>query len=176
MQLTVDGVSQTQPLTIVKHPLRDTSDAAMQEQFDLSVQIRDKVSEANQAVIEIRRIKDAVADRLKKSDKRELKLVGDRLVAALSAVEGDIYQVKNQSGQDPLNFPIRINNRLASLYGVVARGDGKPIDSARPIFEDLKKELEVEMKRLESVLASDLPAFNVQLQRVQLPPVGEPIA
>jgi photosystem II stability/assembly factor-like uncharacterized protein len=171
VKLTVDGVSQTQPLTIVKHPLRDTSDAAMQEQFDLSMQIRDKVSEANQAVIEIRRIKDAVADRLKKSDKRELKLVGDRLVAALSAVEGDIYQVKNQSGQDPLNFPIKTNNRLASLLGMTQRGEGPPTKNIYPIFEDLKKELKSETDRLNAVYGNELKAFNIEVTNAGLEPV-----
>ncbi|HTL45944.1 MAG TPA: hypothetical protein VL262_16520 [Vicinamibacterales bacterium] len=171
VKLTVDGVSQTQPITIVKHPLRDTSDAALQEQFDLAMQIRDKVSEANQAVIEIRRIKDAVADRLKKSDKRELKLVGDRLVAALSAVEQDVYQVKNQSGQDPLNFPIKTNNRLASLLGMTERGEGPPTKNIYPIFEDLKKELKGETDRLNAVYGNELKAFNIEVTNAGLEPV-----
>jgi photosystem II stability/assembly factor-like uncharacterized protein len=171
VKLTVDGVSQTQPITIVKHPLRDTSDAALQEQFNLAMQIRDKVSEANQAVVEIRRIKDAVADRLKKSNKRELKLVGDRLVTALSAVEQDIYQVKNQSGQDPLNFPIKTNNRLASLLGMTERGEGPPTKNIYPIFEDLKKELQGETDRLNAVYGNELKAFNIEVTNAGLQPV-----
>jgi photosystem II stability/assembly factor-like uncharacterized protein len=171
VKLTVDGVSLTQPLTIVKHPLRDTSDAALQEQFNLAMQIRDKVSEANQAVIDIRRIKDAVADRLKKSNKRELKLTGDRLVTALSAVEQDIYQVKNQSGQDPLNFPIKTNNRLAALLGMTERGEGPPTKNIYPIFEDLKKELKAETDRLNTVYANELKAFNIEVTNSGLEPV-----
>jgi hypothetical protein len=174
VKLTVDGVSETQPLTIVKHPLRDTSDADLQEQFNLATQIRDKVSEANQAVIDIRRIKDAVADRLKKSDKRELKLVGDRLVTALSAVEQDIYQVKNQSGQDPLNFPIKTNNRLASLLGMTTRGEGPPTKNIYPIFEDLKKELKGETDRLNAVYGNELKAFNIEVTNAGLEPVQAP--
>ena len=58
---------------------------------------------------------------------RGLKSAGERLTDNLSAVEEEIYQVRNQSGQDPLNFPIKINNRIASLLQVVNRGDGKPI-------------------------------------------------
>ena len=57
-------------------------------------------------------------------------------------VEADLYQVKNQSGQDPLNFPIKTNNRLASLLGMTLRGEGKPTANIYPIFEDLKKELQ----------------------------------
>ena len=74
--------------------------------------------------------------------------------------------MKNQSGQDPLNFPIKINNRLASLLRVVNTGDGKPIANAEPIFKDLSAELKVQTDRLAKVLAADLPAFNTESQRV----------
>ncbi len=102
------------------HPLyTDVTDADLQAQFDLAIRIRDKVSEANQAVIDIRRIKDDVAERLGRSADARLTTAGTTLSTSVSAVEEAIYQVRNQSGQDPLNFPIKINNRLASLLRVV---------------------------------------------------------
>lgn len=171
VRLTVDGKSQTQPLVIRKHPIRNTSDAEMTEQFNLALQIRDRISEANNAVIRIRKIKDDVKDRLAKSQDPQLKAAGDRLTANLSAVEQDIYQVKNQSGQDPLNFPIKTNNRLASLLGMTLRGEGKPTANIYPIFEDLKKELKTETDRLEEVLGADLAAFNSAAQKAGVPPI-----
>jgi hypothetical protein len=171
VRLTVDGQSQTQPLVVRKHPLRNTPDADLAEQFNLALQIRDKISEANNAVIQIRRIKDAVNDRLKKSQDPQLKTAGDELMAGLSAVEQDIYQVKNQSGQDPLNFPIKTNNRLASLLGMTLRGEGKPTANIYPIFEDLKKELKAETDRLQRLLTKDLSAFNTEAKRAGVEPI-----
>jgi len=171
VRLTVDGKSQTQPLVIRKHPLRNTPDADMQEQFTRALQIREKVSEANNAVIRIRKIKDDVKDRLTKSQDAQLKTVGERLTASLGAVEQDIYQVKNQSGQDPLNFPIKTNNRLASLLGMTLRGEGKPTANIYPIFDDLKKELKAELDRLEEVLGSDMAAFNNEAKRAGVDPI-----
>jgi len=135
------------------------------------------VSEANNAVIQIRGLKQQVADRLGKSQDPALKASGDKLTADLAAVEEEIYQVRNQSGQDPLNFPIKVNNRLASLLGVVANNDGKPIASAVPIFTDLKGELKVQTDRLLKTLSTDLPAFNVEAKRLGLDPVtaGKPV-
>ena len=49
--------SQTQPLVVKRHPLRAATDADLQEQFDLAIRIRDKVTEANNAVIQIRNLK-----------------------------------------------------------------------------------------------------------------------
>ena len=172
VRLTVDGTSQTQPLVVRKHPLRNTSDADLTEQFSLAIQIRDKISEANNAVIQIRRIKDAVTERLKKSDDAQVKSAAAKLVTGLSAVEQDIYQVKNQSGQDPLNFPIKTNNRLASLLGMTLRGEGKPTANIYPIFEDLKKELKAETDRLQRVLATELAAFNTEAKRAGLEPIA----
>ena len=171
VRLTVDGVSQTQPLVIRKDALRNTSDADMTQQFNLALQIRDKVSEANNAVIQIRRIKDDVKDRLSKSQDPQLKSAGDRLTESLSAVEQDLYQVKNQSGQDPLNFPIKTNNRLASLLGMTLRGEGKPTANIAPIFEDLKKELKAETDKLDEVLSADLASFNAAAQKAGVSPV-----
>jgi hypothetical protein len=171
VKLTVDGKSQTQPLIVRKHPVRNTPDADLQQQFTLALQIRDKASEANNAVIRIRQIKEAVKDRLTKSQDAQLKAAGDRLTKNLSAVEEDIYQVKNQSGQDPLNFPIKTNNRLASLLGMTLRGEGRPTANIPSIFEDLKKELKSEIDRLEEVLGADLAAFNTQAGRAGVEPI-----
>jgi hypothetical protein len=173
VRMTADGVTQTKPLVIMRNPLfTDVSEADLQEQFALSMEIRDKVSEANNAVIQIRAIKRDVADRLTKSPDARLKETGDRLTRNLGAIEEEIYQVRNQSGQDPLNFPIKINNRLASLLGIVSAGDGKPIANAVPIFNDLKAELKVQTDRLQRAIATDLAAFNTEARRLGLEPVS----
>src|SRR6185437_9271563 len=149
-----------------RNPLHDATDADLQAQFALAIQLRDKVSEANAAVIQARGITHEVTDRLAKSSDAQLKSTGDKLASDLSAVEEAIYQVRNQSGQDPLNFPIKINNRLASLLGVVSRADAKPIASATPIFNDLKGELKVQTDRLQEILTKQLPVFNAQARRL----------
>jgi photosystem II stability/assembly factor-like uncharacterized protein len=171
VRLIADGKTLTQPLVVKRNPWHEATDADLQAQFALAIQLRDKVSEANKAVVQIRDIKTQVTDRLTKSPDAQLKTSGDKLAADLSAVEEAIYQVRNQSGQDPLNFPIKINNRLAALLGVVSRGDGKPIGSAYPIFDDLSGELKVQTDRLLKALSTDLPAFNVEAKRLGLPPI-----
>jgi hypothetical protein len=176
VRLTVDGKALTQPIVVKRHPLRAATDAELREQFDLAIQIRDKVSEANNAVIQIRSIKDQVKERSSKATDAQLKTAADRLTTNLSAVEEQIYQVRNQSSQDPLNFPIKLNNRLASLLSVVGAGDGKPIGNAAPIFKDLSAELKVQTDKLQQVLASDLPAFNTEAKRAGVAPVAAVVA
>src|SRR5262249_9880826 len=134
VRLTVDGRTATQPLVIKKHPLRNVGNDALAAQFRLASEVRDAVNDANNAVIRIRRIKQAVSDRVAKSKDPEVKEAADRLTRSLSAVEEEIYQVRNQSNQDPLNFPLKTNNRLASLLRVVETGDGMPTSNVAGIF------------------------------------------
>jgi photosystem II stability/assembly factor-like uncharacterized protein len=171
VRLIADGKTTTQPLVVKRNPTHEATDADLQAQFALAIQLRDKVSEANVSVIQSRDIKTQVDDRLKKSQDDKLKAAGDKLSKDLNGVEEEIYQVRNQSGQDPLNFPIKVNNRLAALLGVVSRGDAKPIASAYPIFGDLKGELKTQTDRLQIILKTDLPAFNAEAKRLGLEPI-----
>ncbi|HEX9565701.1 MAG TPA: glycosyl hydrolase, partial [Gemmatimonadaceae bacterium] len=169
VRMTVDGRTLTQPLTVIKHPLyTDVTQADLEAQFALAIRIRDKLTEANQAVIRIRDIKGQVGDRMSKSADARLKAAGEGLTTQISAVEEEIYQVRNQSGQDPLNFPIKINNRIATLNRSVNAGDGAPIANAEPIFNDLVGELKVQTDRLEQIINTELPKLNAELRRLGL--------
>ena len=172
-RLTVDGQAFTQPITVKKHPLYTITDADMNAQFDLASRIRDKVNEANTAIIQIRRIKKDLKDRTDKNDSADAKAIAEQFARELTAVEEDVYQVRNQSNQDPLNFPIKTNNRLASLLRVVGTGEGHPIGNAEPIFEDLQKELKAETDRLRKTLDTYLPRFNDLAKRIGMEPIPE---
>ena len=170
VRLNVDGTTLRQSFSVLKHPLASVSDADLQFQWDLASRIRDKVNEANRAVIRIRRIKTDIADRIKDAP-AEVRSAGEQLAKALSVVEEDLYQVRNQSGQDPLNFPIKTNNRLASLLRVAVSGEGRPTGNVEPIFDELVAELRAETERLDKVIADQLTSFNSMLQRIKRTPI-----
>jgi hypothetical protein len=166
VKLVADATTVTQPLVITKHPLRAIPDADLAAQWDIASRIRDKVNEANQAVIRIRRMKTDIAERIKDAPP-EVRTAGEELTTALALVEEDIYQVRNQSGQDPLNFPIKTNNRLASLLRVAMAGEGRPTGNVEPIFNDLVAELKAETDRLAKITSDQLASFNRMLQRIK---------
>ena len=116
-------------------------------------------------------MKTQLADRYKKSDDAALKTTGETLKTNVSAVEENIYQVRNQSGQDPLNFPIKVNNRLANLLSMSERGDGPPTNNMPEIFSILVTELKVYTDKLAQVYAKDLVAVNKELARLKLAPL-----
>jgi photosystem II stability/assembly factor-like uncharacterized protein len=164
VRLTAGDYSKTYPFTIKIDPnLKGITEADLQEQFDLAIQIRDKESAANEAVIRIRDIRKQVNERLKKTSDESVHGLAKDMLEKLAAIEEDLYQVRNQSNQDPLNFPIKLNNRLSSLRRSVETGDARPTDGAYKVFKELSAELEGHLQKLNSTIKSDLPKLNQML-------------
>ena len=173
VRLTVNGQSQTQPLTVLKDPRVTATQADLQEQFNFLIKIRDRTSDANNAVRTIRNVKAQLAERERAmpADRRTaFKTQSDALAARLSAIEAEIYQVKNQSGQDPLNYPIRLNNKIAALSGVVASGDFKPTAQSYAVFNSLSAQLDAQLTAMKAALKG-LDAVNATLTAAGLKPI-----
>jgi hypothetical protein len=174
VRLNVGGQRYTQPLVVVKDPRSPSTDTDLRAQFDFLMRIRDKTSQANDAVRTIRNIKAQLADREKRmpADKRTaFSNLVNSLVTKLSAVEGEIYQVRNQSGQDPLNYPIKLNNKIAALSGVVGGTDARPTSQSYTVFNDLSSQLDRQLQAMRGPLLVLLPPINAQLKAAGLPPI-----
>jgi photosystem II stability/assembly factor-like uncharacterized protein len=168
VRLTADGQVAETTVEVRPHPWIDVAQDDLVAQFEFGKQIRAKVNEANEAVIAVRRMKVQVEERLASSDDAALRAAADRLVDAASAVEADIYQVRNRSNQDPLNFPIKVNNRLANLLSMVEAGDGRPVNGMYDVFDIMVEELQRHTDRLQQVWDSELAAANRELSRLGL--------
>jgi hypothetical protein len=163
IRMTVDGEVQTKAFELRTDPRFDVPESDIQEQFKFAMQIRDAIDAANKGVIRIRELKSQLDEQLADASK-PIKAV-DSFTGKISAVEEELYQVKNQSGQDPLNFPIRLNNRLAYLVKSVESGDGLPTKGSREVFTLLKGELDQHLSQLNSIIESDLSKVNSALEK-----------
>ncbi len=174
VRLKVADFTQHHPFKVEMNPnLKGISKADLQEQFDFAVKIRNKTTAANEAVINIREMKGQINTQLEKTEDKALHNLSESILDQLSAIEEDLYQVRNQSNQDPLNFPIKLNNRLASLRRSVENGDAKPTDGAYKVFGELSKKLEGHLQKLENIVNDDLVKLNQELNTKQLDPIGE---
>ncbi len=145
-------------------PRSGSTDADLRAQFDLAMRISERTNNANDAVFMIRDIKTKVDAAIEASGNNQVLVrAGEALKEKLSGPEGEIYQVLNQSGQDPLNFPIKLNNKIAALLGVVMSGDYRPTDQSYEVFAILSAELQVQLDILKGTIDTDLAAFNRQL-------------
>ena len=177
VRLTVDDWSQTREFTVRPDPRVKTTPEEYQRQFDLLLRISGRVSAANDAVRRIREVReqlDGAATRargLPGDAGRRIAQQADSIKGRLAAVEEQIYQVKNRSSQDPLNYPIRLNNKIASLAGVVGGAEAAPTAQSVQVFDDLSAALQVQLDRLKAVLDADIPAFNRLVKESDVPAI-----
>jgi len=169
VRVTAEKYTSTKRFKIKINPnLKNITAEDLKKQFELASQIRDKTSEANEAVIDIRSTRKQLLNRVTLTNDKELKADLNALNQKITPIEEALYQVKNRSGQDPLNFPIKLNNRLASLRRSVENGDARPTDAAYKVFAELSNELETQLTSLQMLLDSELPKINSQLKNHQL--------
>jgi hypothetical protein len=175
VRLTVGDWSDMRAFSLLPDPRVEVSQADLEEQFDFLIRIRDRVSEANRAVERIRDIKkqlEGVAERAEgHSDADTISAVSKELRERLSGIEAEIYQVKNRSNQDPLNYPIRLNNKIAALTGVVSSADAKPTAQSYAVYEELSAQLQVQLDQLETIVEDEIPAFNDFVRERDIPAV-----
>ena len=156
IKMIAGDYSKEYPITIHIDPnLKGVTVADLQEQFDLAIKIRDKTTLANNAVIKIREVRPTLEEELK-GENVPNKSNLENLISEMTQVEQALYQTQNQSGQDPLNFPIRLNNRLASLRRSMENGDAKPTAGAYQVFEELSNELTGHLGKLDQLMSSPL--------------------
>ena len=161
VRVTAAGQTQTQPLTVRMDPrLKGVTIADLREQFALATRLRDRLSAANDAVLKIRRLKSAIAQRIAHAEAPEVVSSATDVTHKLSAVEESLYQVRNRSGQDPLNFPIKLNNRIGALGRSVMTGDARPTAASYTVYRELSAELDAQLKQLEHVIGTDVEALN----------------
>ncbi|HWO88503.1 MAG TPA: glycosyl hydrolase [Gemmatimonadales bacterium] len=173
VRLSIGPWSSTREFRLLADPRVNATPEDYARQFELLIRIRDRLSDANDAVIAIRELKtglDQTVERARGHARAAaIRARADSLRMALSAVEEEIYQVRNRSGQDPLNYPIRLNNRIAALGSVVASADARPTDQSYQAFEYLSGQLQVQLDRLRAIMERDVPAFNTLVREADLP-------
>ncbi|HEX7240456.1 MAG TPA: hypothetical protein VF263_09335 [Longimicrobiaceae bacterium] len=172
VRLTADGVTQTQDFNVRMHPrLTGVTEADLRAQHELALRVRDRTSEANNVVLRVRDLRAQIDDRVKRASDPGIAAAADSLKARLATVEEAVYQVRLQSNQDPLNYPIRLNNKLAALLGVIESAEARPTEQTVTVFNEVSGRLDVELGRLRQVISTDVAAFNARLRARRLPPV-----
>jgi hypothetical protein len=175
-RLTVGGKPYTAPIELKPDPRLKVTAADYAKQFELASNIARRVDEANRAVNQMRdllqQLKD-VHDRYQDNQQaKEVLAAADALDKKVTSVEEEIVQTKSKASEDPLNFPIRVNNKLLLLSGTVDSADGAPTQQSVAVFDLLSKQLDASLAKWKQIEAADVAAFNAAVQKANLPAVS----
>ena len=158
---------------------RFTTPEQYSAQLELALQIRDKLTQTNEAVIEIRDVRkqvDELTTRLKSSpDSAKAKTViesAKSLSDDLSTIEQALYQTKSKASEDPLNYPVRLNNKLAALLASIQEADAQPTASEQQVYEQLATSINAEINKLKKVIDTRIPALNKMVRDQDIPAIA----
>ncbi len=166
--MKVDGVEQSAAFNILKDPRSASGADDFKAQFDFVNAVVEKVSEAHDAIIDIRDVRKQLKhyqSRLKdKETYKDILELAEQIDSSMTVVEEALYQTKNRSSQDPLNFPIRLTNKLAHLNSLTSSGNFKPTVQATEVKDELTKMIDSQLDILKTILERDVPLFNERMR------------
>ncbi|WP_412069312.1 glycosyl hydrolase [Rubrivirga sp. IMCC43871] len=173
-RLVVDGDSLQVPFEIRLDPRSSATPEDLQAQFEFLREVRDKVTEVNESVEQVRDLRAQIRAFLARlpddaAGVDTVKTAGEALIERMTTVEEVLYETRSESRQDPLNYGINLGNELSALGGTVASGDFRPTDQAYAYRDEVMAEIEAELTTLRAILDTDVAAFNRLVREQELP-------
>ncbi|MGY6558426.1 MAG: WD40/YVTN/BNR-like repeat-containing protein [Nitritalea sp.] len=154
VRMIVDGTTQEQPFKVLADPRYPSTQADLQAQYDFLLAVRNKLTETHQTITLIREYRSSLQEMI--ASKKVRARQGEDIIKALTGIEETLYQTQNQSRQDPLNFPIRLNNKLAHLNVIVGTGEWRPTDGAEQVRQDITKRIDAELTKFRDIETKQL--------------------
>ena len=174
-RIKVENDSAEVPFTVKADPNFKAEQAEYEEQFRFLTQIPDKFNETQKAIKDIRTLRSQINEfttRQGKDIPKELKTMADSINKRLTAIEETLYQTKAKSSQDVLNYPIKLNDKLAGVFNVAASGNFAPSRQVQEVYNDLAAQVDVQLAKLRTIKERDVPSFNELIRQKALPVIG----
>ncbi|TNE57225.1 MAG: glycosyl hydrolase [Bacteroidetes bacterium] len=172
VRLTVNGQSITQSFEVLADPRATIRQQDFQRQFDFVKACSDKLSDMHRAIKHIRMVRTQMTNlkkRLPEADNlKPLREQMGTLDSMMTAVEKTLYQTKNRSGQDPLNFPVQLNDKLGNLMEIAGNGDFPPTDQDMEVQKMLFGLIDAELEKWQSIRDTQLPELNRLIRELQV--------
>ena len=170
VKLTAAGKTLTTALEVKLDPRLKVPQADLERQHEMMRRIHQRVSDAHDAVNEIRRLRAQMKDlRVRTGGSAAITAALDRLEKEMTAAEEELTQVKSLSAQDPLNYPIKVDNKLTLLGGVVESADTAPTQQSYQVLELLERDVQAPLSRWVALKGKDVPALNELIRKENIP-------
>lgn len=167
VKMIVDGKAQEQNFKVLADKRYPSTQADLQEQFDFLLAVRDKLTETHEAIIMIRKYRDELNSIIEKDSKQKRRI--DPIIKQISDIEKELYQTQNKSGQDPLNYPIRLNNKLAHLNVIAGTGSYKPTDGAEEVRVEITRQINIQLNKFREIESNQISKIlNIEEMKTEL--------
>lgn len=172
VRLNVNGKDEEQSFEIIPNPNSESTAADMKAQYEFISDVNETVDKAHKSIKNIRAINKQLKDFQEqyKDDERtkDLRDKAKKLQDDFTAIEEALYQTKNRSGQDPLNFPIKLTNKLGHLNSLVGMGDFAPTEQDKAVKRELEQQINAELVKFDNLVSQEISEFNTQFNNLKL--------
>lgn len=164
VRLTAAGKTIEESFEILRDPRTNVSDEHFTAQFSFVQSVGAKLTEAHRAIREIRSVRSKLQSLKSElpagNSAKEITALISAIDSSMTKVEEAIYQTKSRSSQDPLNFPVRLNDKLANLMGLNVNGDFPPTSQSLEVRDYLFKLTDEQLNSWKSLKLQDIPRLN----------------
>ena len=168
VELALNDTKETQLFNILRNPVSEVTESEMKAQFDFINDINKKMTEIHKALKNVQKIRGQVGvlkEVIKDTETHKALIeFADALLKDMTKIEETLYQTKSKSRQDPLNFPIRLNNKLAHLNSLTRIGNYAPTQQAIDFKKDIVKDIDLELKNLYSLFDAGVKELNQKVK------------
>ena len=157
------------------NPVYKISQMDYDEQFNFLMTVKDKFAEIQKAIKNIRDIRKQVNDFVDKQGKdvpKEIKQQADTINKQMTTIEEALNQTKAKSGQDVLNYPIRLNDKISGLYNFASSGNTAPAKQVKEAYTELAAQADEQLNKLKKIMQDDVPKLNTMIREKGLPVIG----
>jgi hypothetical protein len=162
-------------VSVKANPNYKVTQQEYEQQAEFLLTVRDKFNDIQKAIKNIREVRTQINDFVARQGKDsigEIKTMADSINKRMTKIEEALYQTKAKSSQDVLNYPIRLNDKIAGLYNYAASGNYAPTRQVREVYDVLSKQADAELDKLKNIFNNELPKFNQLIREKQLKVIG----
>jgi photosystem II stability/assembly factor-like uncharacterized protein len=174
-KVKVDKDSAEGSFTIKANPTYKLTQQDYEDQFNFLISVRDKFSDIQKAIKNIQEVRKQINDFTTRAGKdlpKDLKQQADTINKQLTSVEEALHQTKAKSGQDVLNYPIRLDDKISGLYDFAVSGTAAPARQVKDAFTELGAQADEHLNKLKKIMSTDLPALNKMIREKEVDLIG----
>jgi hypothetical protein len=174
-KIKADKDSSEGSFVIKANPVYKLTQQDYEDQFNFLITVRDKFNEIQKAQKNIRDVRQQINSFVDKQGKdlpKDIKQQADTINKQMTVIEEALHQTKAKSGQDVLNYPIRLDDKISGLYDFAVSGNAAPAKQVKDAYADLSAQADVHLNALKKILDEELSKLNQMIREKSLPLIG----
>jgi hypothetical protein len=173
--LKIKGDSLEKPFSISANPKYNCSNEDYVLKTTFLLEVKKSFADVQQCILDIRTLSNQINEFNSLAGKdvpQEIKYLSDTILKKLTKIEEELYQTKLKSGQDILNYPMKLNDRISGLYNYASSGNTAPNKQVKDAFSELKTLADEQLKLFQTIIGKDVVELNMKIKSSDLPVIG----